>query len=48
MEDGETEGEDSGLVKWGGPKGSGYEDGEKWSGSPYTEREKEGDGLRVG
>lgn len=43
MEDSETEGEDSSIVKWGGPKGSGYEDGEKWSGSPYTEGEREGD-----
>lgn len=32
MEDSETESEDSSLVKWGGQKGSGYEDGEKWTG----------------
>ena len=29
MEDSETEGEDSSLVKWGGQEDSGCEDGEK-------------------
>lgn len=41
--DGENEGEDSSLVKQGGPKGNAYEDGENWSGLPYTEGEREGD-----
>lgn len=31
--DSETEGEDSGLVKWDRQKVSGCEDGEKWMGS---------------
>lgn len=32
LEDSETEGEDSSLVKWSGQKGSGGKDGEKWTG----------------
>lgn len=32
LEDSETEGEDSSLVKWSGQKSSGCKDGEKWTG----------------